>query len=57
MTLSLVDAHCHLDPGYFPEGADAVMERARAAGVAGFVVVGVGRDLEPARAAVALARR
>ena len=35
MTLSLLDAHCHLDPGYFPEGADAVMERAGAAGVVG----------------------
>jgi TatD DNase family protein len=57
MTLSLVDAHCHLDPGYFPEGADAVMDRAREAGVAGFVVVGVGKDLKPARDAVALAQR
>ena len=55
--LELVDAHCHLDPGYFPEGADAVMARAAAAGVVGFVVVGVGRDLQPARDAVALARR
>ena len=54
--LALVDAHCHLDSGYFPEGADAVMERAIAAGVVGFVVVGVGRDLQPAREAVALAR-
>ena len=57
MALSLVDAHCHLDAGYFPEGPDAVMQRAMAAGVCGFVVVGVGKDLEPARNAVALARR
>jgi TatD DNase family protein len=55
--LALADAHCHLDAQYFPEGPDAVMERASAAGVVGFVVVGVGRDLEPARGAVALARR
>jgi TatD DNase family protein len=55
--LALVDAHCHLDLSHFPEGADAVMERARAAGVVGFVVVGVGRDLGPARESVALARR
>ena len=55
-TLALVDAHCHLDPGYFPEGADAVMSRAEAAGVVGFVVVGVGKDLTQARQAVALAR-
>jgi TatD DNase family protein len=55
--LALADAHCHLDAQYFPEGPDAVMERARAAGVVGFVVVGVGSDLAPARTAVELARR
>jgi TatD DNase family protein len=54
---ALVDTHCHLDPQYFGEGPDAVMERARAAGVGAFVVVGVGRDLSPARHAVALAQR
>ena len=53
----LIDTHCHLDAGYFGEGADAVIERARAEGVIGFVAVGVGRDLEPARSAVALAAR
>jgi TatD DNase family protein len=55
--LALADAHCHLDAAYFPEGADGVMERARQAGVVAFVVVGVGSDLAPARAAVDLARR
>lgn len=54
---SLIDTHCHLDPQYFPAGPDAVLERATAAGVRGFVVIGVGRDLAPARAAVALAKR
>lgn len=56
----LVDTHCHLDPQYFPAdkgGADAPLARAEEAGVHGFVVVGVGADLGPARAAVALARR
>jgi TatD DNase family protein len=53
---AIVDTHCHLDPHYFPDGPDPVMARARAAGVVGFVVVGVGSDLAPARAAVALAR-
>jgi len=53
----LVDTHCHLDPQYFPAGPDEVLERAREAGVSGFVVIGVGADLSPARAAVALARR
>ena len=55
--LALADAHCHLDAGYFPEGADAVLARATAAGVVGFVVVGVGKDLTQARAAVELAQR
>jgi len=55
----LVDTHCHLDPQYFPEplGPDDALARARAAGVGGFVVIGVGTDLAPARAAVALAKR
>jgi len=53
----LVDTHCHLDPQYFPAGPDEALARAREAGVAGFVVIGVGSDLAPARAAVALARR
>jgi TatD DNase family protein len=51
----LIDTHCHLDPSYFPEGAEAVMTRARAQGVSGFVTIGVGHDLAPARRAVALA--
>jgi TatD DNase family protein len=53
----LVDTHCHLDPQYLPNGPDEVLDRARAAGVVGFVVIGVGNDLAPARAAVDLARR
>jgi len=56
MPPTIVDTHCHLDPQYFPSGADTVLARARAAGVVGFVVVGVGKDLAPARAAVALAQ-
>jgi TatD DNase family protein len=55
--VSLVDTHCHLDPQYFPDGPEGPLDRARAAGVSGFIVIGVGRDLAPARAAVALARR
>jgi TatD DNase family protein len=55
--VELVDTHCHLDPQYFPSGPDEVLARAQAVGVCGFVVVGVGQDLAPARAAVALARR
>jgi TatD DNase family protein len=53
--LRLVDTHCHLDATYFPDGPTAAIERAEAAGVGGFVVIGVGKDLAPARAAVSLA--
>jgi TatD DNase family protein len=54
--VKLVDTHCHLDTGYFPEGADAVIARANEAGVDAFMVIGVG---EPriVREAVALAER
>jgi TatD DNase family protein len=53
----LIDTHCHLDPEHFPEGPDAVLSRARAAGVSAFVVIGVARDLSVARAAIELAER
>jgi len=51
----LIDTHCHLDPHYFPGGPGPAIDRASAAGVAGFMVVGVGATLEPARSAVELA--
>ena len=53
----LIDTHCHLDGKYCPGGADPVLARAQAAGVGGFVVIGVGKTLEPARQAIAIARR
>jgi TatD DNase family protein len=53
----LIDTHCHLDPHYFAEGPDAVIARANAQGVTGFVSIGVGRDLGSVRAAVELAER
>ena len=51
----LVDAHCHL-VGSYPgkENLDAVLNRARRAGVGGFVVVGT--DLEDAGVVLALAK-
>jgi TatD DNase family protein len=60
----LADAHCHLDAAHFREGPQAVMDRAREAGVVGFVVVGLAAEggepgadpLEPARFVVELAR-
>ncbi len=50
----LVDTHCHLDAEHFPEGPAPVLERARAAGVAHMVVVGVGSNTETARFATTL---
>jgi TatD DNase family protein len=53
--MKLVDTHCHLDAQYFPDGPEAVLGRARNAGVSAFMAIGVGATLEPARAAVRLA--
>lgn len=50
-----IDSHCHLPEG--ESAADEVLLRARAASVTAFVVVGVGRTLDEARSAVALAER
>ena len=55
MPVALIDSHCHLDPEHFPEGPAPVLARGRLAGIAHFVVVGVGRDLGSAERAVALA--
>lgn len=50
-----IDSHCHLElPDYGAE-RDAVMDRARAAGIARFIAVGSGRDLSHVDNAVALA--
>ena len=51
----LVDAHCHLT-GSYAEGveAEALLARARAEGVEGFIAVGT--DLEDSRAVLALTR-
>ena len=52
----LVDAHCHLIGSYQSEDpVDAVLDRARRAGVSGFIAVGT--DLADSREVLALARR
>jgi TatD DNase family protein len=53
----LIDSHCHLDPAYFPDGPDAALDRAGAAGVDAFVAIGVGEDLAQARHVVEVAER
>ncbi|HWA76449.1 MAG TPA: TatD family hydrolase [Polyangiaceae bacterium] len=50
------DTHCHLDAENCPEGPDAVLSRARAAGVGYFVCIGVSSE-SAQRNAVALAER
>lgn len=50
----LVDTHAHVMDAAFDADRDAVFQRARDAGVSGFVLVGY--DLESSRAAVDLAR-
>ena len=53
------DTHCHLDSEHLldgADGADAVLERARAAGVSGFLCVGVG-GMAQAEQALAVAEQ
>jgi len=54
--LALADAHCHLDPHHFAEGADAVLRRALDAGVVGLVVVGLAGEGEGGQGSIAPAR-
>jgi len=51
----LLDSHCHLDFSKFDRDRDAVLERARAAGVG--IILDPGYDLESSRRAVALSER
>jgi TatD DNase family protein len=53
----LVDSHCHIQGPEFAEDFEAVMERARQAGVGQMVVVGGAGDLGSNSAAVELAER
>jgi TatD DNase family protein len=60
--MELIDSHCHLEPADFTaadgsDERDAVLARARDAGLTGFVCVGSGGSLAEVRNAVGLAER
>ena len=55
MGLELVDTHCHLDLEPLAAAVEAVLERARAAGVRW--CISIGTTVEASRANAALARR
>jgi TatD DNase family protein len=56
-TVGLADTHCHLTDRAFTEDLDAVIARARAAGVTHIVAVGGGGPIEASEAAADLAAR
>jgi TatD DNase family protein len=53
----LIDSHCHLDDEQFDADRDAVIERARAAGVARMLAVGTGKGPPDLEAGIRLAQR
>ena len=54
---SLVDSHCHVGEPEYDADRDAVLARARAAGVTTFIVAAAGGTVETNRRAVAVAER
>lgn len=53
----LIDSHCHLDDEQFDADRDAVIERARAAGVERMLAVGTGKGPPDLEAGIRLAER
>lgn len=53
--MSLIDSHCHLDSAEFNEDRDAVIERARAAGVEHMMAIGTGNGPPDLEAGIRLA--
>ena len=53
----LIDSHCHLDGPRFEDDRDAVLGRAREAGVEAFLTIGTGDGPEDLECAVRLAER
>jgi TatD DNase family protein len=57
MTQFLLDSHCHLADSDFDSDREQVIERARAAGVQSFVVIGTGASFSEIGKAVNLAEQ
>ncbi len=55
--MTFADSHCHLTDAQFDSDREAVMERARAAGVSRFIVIGATGDFSHNEKAVELARK
>jgi TatD DNase family protein len=55
--MMLIDSHCHLTDAKFDEDREAVIARARAAGVGRFLVIGANGEFSHNERAIALARQ
>jgi TatD DNase family protein len=55
--MDITDSHTHLDSAEFDGDREAVIERARAAGVTRMLTIGTGKGLEGSGRAIALAER
>ena len=53
----MIDSHCHVGEPEYDADREAVLARARAAGVEGMIVVAAGPDVESNRRAIAVAER
>jgi TatD DNase family protein len=51
----LIDSHCHLEPADFGDEREAVIQRARDAGLEAFICIGSGKSLDEVNNAVHLA--
>jgi TatD DNase family protein len=54
--MEFIDSHCHVDASDFDADRQAMLGRARAAGITELIVVGASNSLDQARATVAFAR-